>query len=68
MRVSIGDRTGYEGDGFCVTFDPRDPLGTLAGSAADEVDLTWASVARWVWDAVYASDAVSYPALCTGDD
>ncbi len=60
---TVGDATTYSGDGFVLRFDPADPLGALEGTARGEVDLTCARILAWLRDSVYASGALSYPAL-----
>jgi putative selenate reductase len=58
-RVEDG-RVRYAGDGFSVSFDERDPLGTLEGDADREIDLAYCHILGWLQDAVYASSAINY--------
>ena len=55
--------TEFEGPDFAVRLDLADPLSTLAGEAAGEVDLTQARILRWILDAVYRTDSLNYPNL-----
>jgi len=57
---SVGDRVRFEGPGFSLTLDPKDPVTTLEGTATKEVDLTYLHIMCWMRDAVYASDTVNY--------
>jgi len=63
-----GERATLRGSGFELRFLTRDPLGTLAGEARGEVDLTYYWILRWVRDAVYAPGQLSYPALLARPD
>jgi len=65
---AAGERATLRGSGFELRFLTRDPLGTLAGEARGEVDLTYYWILRWVRDAVYAPGQLSYPALLARPD
>jgi len=57
-----GGRVRYSGPGFRVTFDPRDPVATLDGEAADgqEIDLTYSRIMLLVREGLLAPGAVNY--------
>ncbi|USN98870.1 MAG: glutamate synthase [Phycisphaeraceae bacterium] len=56
-----GGRAAYRGDGFDVMFDLADPVATIEGKAAGEVDLTYASIMRLLLDSAFGDRAgVSY--------
>jgi putative selenate reductase len=48
-----GERARFEGPGFSLRVDERDPLNALEGEAAGEVDLTLVHVLVWIRDGVY---------------
>ena len=55
-----GGRVRYTGEGFSLTFDAADPVGTLGGDAAGEVDLTYFHVMDWLRKALLAPGAVNW--------
>ena len=57
------DRVRFTGDGFDLTLDVEDPAGTVAGTAAQEVDLTWARILWSIRAAVYHDGSIHWPAL-----
>jgi putative selenate reductase len=63
-----GGRVRFAGAGFDVTFSPEDPAATIEGEAVGEIDLTYFHILRWIRDAVYASGALTYPALLAGGE
>ena len=50
----------YEGDGFRLTFTEHDPLATLAGEAAGEVDLTYFHLMALVARALFSPAPPNY--------
>jgi putative selenate reductase len=60
-RVEIADgRVYYVGADFSVTFDARDPAGTIDGRAESEVDLTYFEIMDRIRRTIFASSAVNY--------
>jgi putative selenate reductase len=55
-----GDRALFTGPDFAVTLDPDDPVTTVEGTAASEIDLTYLHILRWMRDAVFHADRVNY--------
>jgi len=53
-------RMRYAGDGFDLVFDAADPVATLAGDAAGEVDLTYFYIMDWLRKALLAPGAVNW--------
>ncbi len=53
-------RIQYAGEGFSLAFDAADPVGTLAGDAAGEVDLTYFHIMDWLRKALLAQGAVNW--------
>jgi putative selenate reductase len=58
--VAASGRLEYAGTGFRVTFDERDPAGTVEGEASGEIDLTFAQIMNVLRKAVLALSAVNY--------
>ena len=50
----------YEGEGFSLTLDEKDPLTTLQGAASVEVDLSFCHILGWLEESVYGSSGVNY--------
>ena len=57
--ASDGVTVRYAGDGFDVSFEVRDPTGTLSGSAEGEVDLTIARVTHVIATSVLSPREVN---------
>ncbi len=57
--ASDGVTVRYAGDGFDVSFEVRDPTGTLSGSAEGEVDLTLARVTHVIATSVLSPREVN---------
>jgi len=55
-----GGHVRYLGDGFRLDFEESDPLATLTGESAGEVDLTYARLMALVGRALLAPSAVNY--------
>jgi len=55
-----GGHARYLGDGFRLDFEESDPLATLTGESAGEVDLTYARLMALVGRALLAPSAVNY--------
>ena len=53
----------YSGNGFALTLDVRDPLDTMEGIAALEVDMSFYQILEWIRQAVYHCGNLTYPAL-----
>jgi len=58
-----GDLAHFSGHGFDIRFDVDDPIHTVKGEAENEIDLTYFYIIRWIRDAVFAGDQVSYVRL-----
>jgi putative selenate reductase len=58
--VAPGGRLEYAGAGFRVTFDERDPAGTVEGEASGEIDLTFAQIMNVLRKAVLDPSVVNY--------
>ncbi len=56
----VDGRVVYQGEGFRLHFDESDPVATLAGEAADEVDLTYFRLMAMVGRALLAPSEVNY--------
>jgi putative selenate reductase len=50
----------YSGAGFRVRFQEGDPVGTIAGDAAGDVDLTYFHIMNLMRRGLFAADAVNY--------
>lgn len=55
--VLTGDRAAYSGDGFRVTMDLRDAIGTIDGEADGPVDLTYLRIIVALCSALLGEDA-----------
>jgi putative selenate reductase len=66
--VAAGGRLAYAGAGFRVTFDERDPAGTVEGEASGEIDLTFAQIMNVLRKAVLDPSVVNYVNSATGTD
>ena len=61
LRLEVaGGHVRYEGEGFRLAFEESDPLGTLAGEADGEVDLTYARLTALVARALLDPSALNY--------
>jgi len=61
LQVEVdGGRVRYRGEGFDLRFAESDPLATLAGEAAGEVDLTYSRLMAMVGRALLAPSEVNY--------
>lgn len=52
-----GEQASYSGEGFELRFLVIDPVGTVAGQAAGEVDLTYFHIMQWIRDAALKSSS-----------
>jgi len=60
-RLETGEaRAAFSGPGFRVSFDERDPEGTVQGEADSEVDLTYYHIMTRLRQALLAPDTVNY--------
>ena len=58
-----GGLAHFQGHGFDLHFDADDPIPTVHGEAESEVDLTYFYIIRWIRDAIFAGDQMSYVRL-----
>ncbi|MBI4543216.1 MAG: glutamate synthase, partial [Gemmatimonadetes bacterium] len=59
MEVASG-RVSYSGEGFRLAFEEEDPVGSVAGEASSEVDLTYFHIMNWLRKALLAPSEVNY--------
>jgi putative selenate reductase len=55
-----GKRLVYRGDGFAISFDPKDPGGTAEGHATGPVDLTFLRIMERIREALEKAGPVTY--------
>jgi len=66
--VAADGRLSYSGPGFSVSYDERDPFGTVEGECSGEIDLTYAQIMNALRKAVLDPSAVNYVSCAVGGD